>query len=258
MLAAISSFLGLTPNPAYASGRVFTYNYESRVLPKGEVEFEPWVTWRHSRSGFYNRIDTRLEFEVGVTDRLQTAFYINTKAATEETVTGRATEYEFEGISSEWKYKFSDPVADALGFALYLEGTLSSSEGELEQKFIFDKEIGKFLAALNIVSEYEWDFGGVPTDRAFELEIDAGLSYPVTSAFSLGVELRNHNEFPTTDSWAHSALFLGPVASYAQEGWWGALTVLPQVVGLKGATQDHLVLGDLERLEVRLLLGFEI
>jgi len=80
----------------------------------------------------------------------------------------------------------------------------------------------------------------------------------VTDAFSLGLELKNHNLFPNPSSWAHSALFLGPVAAYAQEHWWATLTVLPQVVGFKGATEDNLVLDDLERIEVRLLFGFHI
>jgi hypothetical protein len=141
---------------------------------------------------------------------------------------------------------------------LYGEGTISTQEAEIEQRFIFDKDFGDFLAALNITSEFGWDFSTPSTDRTYELEIDAGISYLASDRFSFGLELKNHNEFPNSSTWAHSALFLGPVVSYSQNRWWTSLTVLPQIVGLKGATQDHLVLDNLERIEVRLLFGIHL
>ncbi|MEI8080957.1 MAG: helix-turn-helix transcriptional regulator, partial [Actinomycetes bacterium] len=51
-----------------------------------------------------------------------------------------------------------------------------------------------------------------------------------------------------------------PAASYRQDRWWAALTVLPQVHGwnLNGKSDGnpHLDLAENERLQVRFLIGF--
>jgi hypothetical protein len=107
--------------PAAASERHFTYTYESGVLSPGAREVEPWSTFRLGKSDFYSRFDSRIEAELGLTDRLQTAFYLNMKAVTADTPAGRSSSTELEGISSEWKFKLSDPVADRVGAALYGE-----------------------------------------------------------------------------------------------------------------------------------------
>ena len=59
-------------------------------------------------------------------------------------------------MSSEWKLKLSDPVADRAGVALYAELSAGPSEVELEGKLIFDKRAGRFLGALNLAAEHEW------------------------------------------------------------------------------------------------------
>jgi len=43
-------------------------------------------------------------------------------------------------FSNEWKYKFSDPVADKIGFTGYAEVTVATDELELEFKAILDKK----------------------------------------------------------------------------------------------------------------------
>jgi len=77
---------------------------------------------------------------------------------------------------------------------------------------------------------------------------------------ALGLELRNENLLPEYDSWESSALFLGPVISYRQEKWWAAFTVMPQIYGWNNrASQDgnsHLELNDHEKINIRLLFGF--
>ena len=55
-------------------------------------------------------------------------------------------------------------------------------------------------------------------------------------------------------------LYLGPVLSFRQERWWAALTVMPQIYGWNNSrSQDgnsHLELNDHEKLNIRLLIGF--
>src|SRR5258708_2001777 len=76
VIAALAA-LAVSPRTAQATERRFTYTYESGVLRPGDKEIEPWTTIRKDKIGFYNRLDQRLEFEVGLGGGLQTAWYLN-------------------------------------------------------------------------------------------------------------------------------------------------------------------------------------
>jgi hypothetical protein len=242
---------------ATASERRFTYTYESGVLRPGAREIEPWSTFRLGKSAFYGRLDTRLEAELGLTDRLQTALYLNLKAVTADTPLGRSSATELEGISSEWKLKLADPVADRAGVAVYGELSAGPSEVELEGKLILDKRVGRLLGAVNLVAEHEWELEESGTARETALEVDAAACWFLTPRFTAGLEVRSHTVLPPEGEPTRSALFLGPTVSYAREGWWVAATVLPQVWAPKGASDGHLDLEEHERVEVRLLFGLE-
>jgi hypothetical protein len=239
---------------AGATERHFTYTYQSETLGEGEREIEPWTTFRIGRDRFYSRLENRVEIEFGLTDRLQTSFYLNLANTTEADVHGqRVTRFEYTGVSSEWKYKLLDPVADALGMALYVEGGATTNAAELEAKLIFDKRFGDFLAALNLVGDYEWHFGD-GSYKEKELEVDGGLVYFVSPHVSLGAEVVDSNVIGT--EWESSALFAGPVATYSAESLWATLTVLPQLTNLKReAGTGSLELEDHEKLNVRLIFG---
>ena len=148
-----------------AQDRQFVRTYQSTVLPKGAMDLEAWSTFRTGREYFFNRIDNRLEFEMGLCDKLQTAFYFNSShlafGANKDTLGGIADtsqsgimhESEFS-ISSEWKWKLLDPSANNFGLALYAEIGLAPSEIEIENKIIIDKKTDKNIFALNLVNEY--------------------------------------------------------------------------------------------------------
>src|SRR5262245_2737073 len=94
----------LAAGAAEANERHFTYVYESATLPTGAKEIEIWTTPRVGREDYYRRFDQRAEFEVGLTDRLQTALYLNFEAVSQETGDVMESEFAFGGVSSEWKY----------------------------------------------------------------------------------------------------------------------------------------------------------
>jgi len=242
---------------AAASERHFTYTYESGVLRPGGREIEPWNTFRLGKSDFYSRLDTRLEVELGLTDRLQTALYLNFKAVAADTPLGRTSTTELQGISSEWKLKLSDPVADRVGVALYGELSAGPSEMELEGKLILDKRVGRLLGALNLVAEQEWEFEEEGTERETVLEVDAAACWFLTPRLTAGLELRSRTVLLPGEEPTRSALFLGPTVSYAKEGWWVAASVLPQIRALAGASDGRLDLEEHERVEVRVLFGLE-
>lgn len=248
---------------ANATERHFTYTYESGVLAPGRVELEPWTTVRVGREDFYSRIDNRLEFELGLTERLQTSLYLNTTATARDVIDAdgvktRQQLFELSGISSEWKFKLSDPMAHALGSALYFEGSYGNSEAELEAKVILDKRLGNLLFAANLVSELEWEFAEPgETEREAKFEIDLGAAYFITRTVTLGAELRptavlEEGKLETV------ALFGGPTLSTAYEGWWAAVSVLPQLYSPKNESGKKLDLEHNERLQFRLLLGMHL
>lgn len=242
-----------------ANERKFGYTYQSGVLGKGNKELEIWTTARIGKDiPYYARTEHRMEFEWGISERLQTAFYINFRNTSMDNGSGMTTIFEFKGISSEWKYQFSSPKKNAIGFALYGEAGLNTDEAELEAKLIFDKRVKKNTFALNLIFENEWELAAHKPETEMVLEGDFGWCYDITNSFSAGIEVRNHNEL-VEGEWEHSALFAGPVISVSQPSWWLTLTVLPQITSFKEKTgKGNLDLIEYEKLETRLLFSFRL
>lgn len=254
---------------ANADERRFTYTYEPEVLPKGGLEFEQWLTLRSQRTSAgevgkenFNRFDFREELEYGVTDRYSVSLYINGKNESYREVATGADEHEleFEGISIENRYMVLNPADHAIGLTLYLEPRFSGSEAELEQKIIIGQRYGDWKWAFNITHATEWEDNF--HEHEGELEFTAGIARDLNTNWSVGIEVRNHNEFPEYKNWEHTALFVGPVVNYRQEKWWATLSVMPQVFGRDYKSDEdgyrNLSLADHERLEVRLLIGISL
>ena len=253
-------------SPANANIRSFVYTQESRVLWPGESELEPWTTFRVGRSRYYSALDGRLELEHGVAPHLQVALYWNFSTQTQDIVMDsltreiqRQSESEFSSASLELKYQLSDPTADLLGSALYLETTLGPKESELEGKLILDRVVGNWLLAANAVAELELE----PTrgDEGSELETALWLTPTLAAAYqlphgaSLGLELRA--PLGVAGEAESATLYGGPVLRWAEGGWWTALGVQPQLAAFsQKSPNSRLSLSDRERVEVRLLAGF--
>lgn len=239
-----------------ADERLFTYSYEPKTLPKGALEFEQWATLRAGKeSGRYSRWDLRSELEYGLLDNLTTALYLNLRSTRIDNDEEQEDEFEFKGISSEWKYKFTDPAADPIGILGYGEVTTDGEELELEEKLVLGKEIDRFVLACNIIAEQEWEFEDEGTEKEWALEFTAGAAYRISDHFALGIELREKNVFPDMEDLEHAAFFAGPVVHYSTRKWWITFTVLPQIVALKGTTGDSVNLDEFERAEFRVILG---
>ncbi len=249
----------------WGNDRKFAYVYETSVLPIGAREVELWNTYRMNRGYFYRRLDQRIEFEFGVSNNVMSALYLNyswlERDGNGAAAGGDPVSSNSVSISNEWKFKLMDRVADPVGLGLYAEGTLALDEAELEAKLLLDKQIGRWLVAFNAVAENEWAtqliVGETHTSSEFTAEFDLGIAYSLHRNFSLGLEIRNHNEL-VGGVWEHSALFAGPVLSYSSDAWWATLTILPQVTSFKGATAGTLVLDGHEKLESRLLFSFHL
>src|SRR5207247_10348198 len=97
--------------------------YDSAARAQGRHEFEVSTTSRVGRDTAYPALDHRVEFEYGVSDRLQGSLYLNlgSESVLDPATGTLLTRSGARGLSNEWKLKFSDPAADPVGFALYAE-----------------------------------------------------------------------------------------------------------------------------------------
>jgi hypothetical protein len=252
--------VAVAATPATANERHFAYTYESAVLAQGRHEFEVSTTWRVGRDEPYSAFDDRVEFEYGVTDRLQGSLYFNwQKESVLDPATGTmASQSQFRGLSNEWKLKLSDPVADPVGFALYGELGLDTNEAELELKLIADKALGPVLFAYNAVVEPELDYhDGVKTDE-LNLEHDLGLTLMPSAGWSIGGEVREHSFFDDGDP-VFSDLYAGPVLHAAAGEFWITATTMFQLPALKRPGTNlpghRFDLVDGEKVDVRVLVS---
>ena len=253
LLPALPASLGL------AQDRVFNYTYQSLVLGPGQRELEVWNTYRTGREEFFRSLDQRMEFEVGLAPRLQTAFYLNIRQLSERGGAAIVSETELS-FSNEWKLKLADPVADPVGIALYGEFTVGSREVELEPRLILDKSFGPVLLAFNAAAEFGFEQeigeeGEQETAHETSVELDLAASAHLAGGLWLGVETVTRGGFEE-GRLAYAALFAGPTLSYARDAFWANLSLLPQLTALKGATSGGLVLSGLERIEARLLFSY--
>jgi hypothetical protein len=242
-----------------ADERHFTYSYEAdSVLPKGAWEAEQWITLRAGKGeGEFSRWDFREELEYGISDRLSTAIYLNFNDIRHD-LPGEETdvdEFNFDGVSSEWKYMLLSPHLYPIGIMLYFEARYSGEEVELEEKLILQHNFGeRWILVGNIIAEEEWVFEEEENEEEGGLEFTAGLSYQLNQYWSIGLEGRNVRVYPDYDEEEFSAWFVGPSVHYGNGKWWVTLTVLPQVSG-SPETEDGLTLDEKERVEVRVIAG---
>jgi len=251
-----------------ASGheRTFTYSYEPATPPKGELEFEQYVTLEAGRNSAvgqenYRQLKFSEEVEYGVTDWYQLSLYFNHEYVHfKDPDTGRVTShYRQKGISLENRVMVLNPTEHAVGLGLYLEPTYDGKDFELEQKIILGQRYDTWRWALNFTHATEWE--NHFREKEGEFEISFGVSRLFGSRWWIGIEARNHNEIPEYREWENTAVYLGPVVCYKRAGWFATLSVMPQIFGANFTGDPD---GDPafefeghERLNVRLIFGFD-
>lgn len=276
---------------AHASEGMFGYLYTAETTPADRWEYEQMQTWRSGKAkGDYNAVDVRFEMEYGITDKLQGSMYLNTSYNKmhnvynpDNTAQNLADKDEFSvnGISFEFLYRILSPYKDDLGVALYLEPELAVRDKEsgddtieraLEARLILQKNFlgDTLITAFNLMLEPEWERINNGTQKELWAELALGANYRVKDRWFVGLELRNHMEFPDFNlgNQEHSAYFMGPTVHYANEHYWWTLTALPQVAGWprnlgvdSGGQQisdANLHLGQHEKFELRFKFGIPL
>ena len=258
---AAAAFITLT-GPAWAGEPLFGYTYTTDLLPKGEMEYEQWATYRYKQSqGTFGFLKLRSELEYGITDNLQIAGYLNYSNLNangndtngETTGIGISADHDpskpyhktrFDSASVELIYRVLSPYTDPIGLALYVEPTYGPRERSMEFRVIAQKNFldDRLVLAGNVFTELEWvksdaEFGD-PTshsqwEKLTELELDLGASYRFAPNWFAGVEYRNHNEYGghtlSHSDQEHTAHFFGPTLHYGGKDWFATLSVLKQI-----------------------------
>jgi len=248
MILPLLAFV-LASADAPAGERRFTYVYEATTLPKGQWEFEQWVTWKTAKENNrgFDRFDFREEIEVGVTDKWQLGFYLSDWRY-EENVQDNKRGGDWKNIAVESIYNLTNPVTDPVGLALYGEVKIGDKKFELEGKIIVQKNIGPVVVAYNAILEAEWEGDRFEEDKG-KIEQTAGISYQFSPRLLVGMELLHEISIP---DWAgvrgKGVLYLGPNISYRAEKWWMTLTPLFQVSDVE----------DEPDFQMRLLVGVSL
>ncbi len=288
-LALLSLLLPILSAPAHAGEGLFSRAYTTETVPGGHFELEQTARLRTQRAfGSYTAIDSKSEFEYGITDALQGALYVNSgyvhavKASDDNDQQGETgfdrNQYSLDSITMEFLYRALSPVSDPIGLAFYIEpgyifhdfhnGDKEYNGFENEMRVIFQKNFfeDQLILVYNLVAEFEF-FRYKPKDALFTGEFDfnneIGASYRVGSNLYAGLEARNHNEFGNFWSHDHSLVWVGPAIHYGGPKWWGTLGVLKQIYGNpngpdgQGSFQgNHLFLHSHEEWEITAKIGF--
>ncbi|MDE3183897.1 MAG: hypothetical protein KGM16_10810 [Bacteroidota bacterium] len=260
---------------AFSQDRIFAYTYQTNVLNKGDIDMEFQNTLATGKKGLYSpyvfgrHLNQRLEFEVGLGKKVQTSFYLNSELFNYADTSSKGLNQELKiSFSNEWKWKLSDPVANAIGFALYEELEFGGNNFESETKLIFDKRWQNDLVAFNIVGKYEIEREISRANNVTKaewthnspVEFDFGYMHFFKPEISFGLEIRNNNDIRKEDGWVNSVLFAGPAFHVSVGKFFTNITALPQIINLHktDAVPGNRDLNDFEQVEGRVLIGYSL
>jgi len=234
-------------SPAHAGARRFTYTYETTTQPKGAWEYEQWFTWKTDKDTDpkFDRLEFRHEFEYGMTDDFQIAFYI----ADWRYQDGRSVQddgAEVRDAAVELIYQLADPVVDPLGVAIYGEVKLGDEVIALEAKLLLQKNIGAWVFAWNGTFEAEWEGERLDEDK-LELEQTLAVSYQIDPSLLVGAELLHEIEYDDWSEWEDHIVSIGPNASWRPGAWWITATALWQVTDVESEAN----------FQARVIFGFD-
>ena len=224
-LLAVTSVASADPRP-------FTFSNDTYPLGKGDWEYEQWVTWRHHAEDepAYDRIDFRHEFEFGIADNFDLAFYLPSwrYEDSEEHAGARFDSIDVEGI-----VYLSNPIEDPIGVGLYAEVKVGEDFIEFENKLLLQKNVGNWVFVYNLVAETEIE-GAFDDEEENELEGELkntfGAAYAIAPGLFLGGEAVVEQGFEDWTDAGHTTVYAGPVFSYQRhERVWFTVTPMYQL-----------------------------
>jgi hypothetical protein len=283
--------LSLLAAASHADENLFGYVKGAEVLPKGSSEVYQWFTQRSDKGqGSYRALDSKTEYEHGVTDRFQFSAELNALALNtsgliidgylpQEKKTGLRARSVEVGV----KYNFLSPAKDDFGLSAtgaFEYGWLDKHSGQTKteyevsgeiqaQKYFLEGQLTwvgnvgvraayeKRSAIAKLPEGFDW-----PTDPEMEIttHLGTGLSYRFAPNWFIGAEMLREAEYETEVGLERWSLFAGPSLHYGGNSWWATLTAFKQVRGggekYAGQTDLRLHLIEKTKGEVRLKFGY--
>jgi hypothetical protein len=255
LLLSLAALLALA-SPSRADRRYFVRSYTPFLAPAGELEVEAWATARTGQEGSdATGWESRAELEYAVSRRLTAAAYLNFNRAA---AAGAAL--HFDGPSLEAIYLLAPPGRLPLDPAAYLELSETGHELEVEPKLLLAQRAGRWVAAVNLVGEFDVRHGGDEEaeeggpDKA--VLVTGGLSHEFGAALALGVEAYYRREL--VDGALDREIFAaGPTLNLEVGKVQLGVGWHPQLAG-SPASSGHLDLRDFDRSQVRAILGMDL
>ena len=277
--------------PASADENLLGYVRGAETLPKGSSEFYQWFTQRSDKgAGHYSALDTKTEFEYGVTDRFQVSAELNGMAIDTHGLlingylpADKKTGLRARSVEFGVKYNFLSPAKDDIGLSAISSiefGRIDPHSGQrksevevelemqvqkyfLEGQLVWVGNIGgraareKRQAIANLPEGFDWP--AVP-EMEIQTRIGTGVSYRFSPGWYAGAEVLREAEYETDVGLERWSTFAGPSIHYAGEKWWATLTAFHQVRGggekYDGQVDTRLHLIEKTKNEFRVKLGY--
>ena len=214
-------------SPVNADPRPFTFSNDTYSMGKGDWEYEQWVTYRTHKEdeSDYQRFDFRHEFEFGLTNNFDLAFYVPTwHYEDSEDFSGT----QFDSVDVEGIVYLSNPVNDFVGIGIYSEVKIGDESLGFENKLLVQKDVGKWIFLYNLVLETEIE-GVFSNEEENEVEGElkhtAGVSYAAAPGWFVGAEAVVESEFEDWSEYEGTTVYAGPAISYqGHERFWFTVT----------------------------------
>lgn len=278
-------------SPASADENIFGYVTGAETLPKGAGEIYVFNTLRSDKGqGDYQAVDTEIEGEYGITDRITLTaaasfLSIDTSGLTIDGYLPKSIDKgpRFSGLEIKAKFNVLSPALDNFGLAVItsaewkrLDPHSGQKKTEYEAKTVLAAQKyfkqGQLIWAGNIglkagyedraaIADLPADFDW-PTDPEMEIELklSTGLSYRVLPNWFIGAETEWASEYETEVGQERWSWFAGPTLHYGGEKLWATLTWFPQLKGggekYLGQTDTNLHLIEKTKNEFRLKIGY--
>ncbi|MFC3031694.1 DUF6662 family protein [Pseudoalteromonas fenneropenaei] len=256
LIAALGQF------SAQADENLLGYVKGAETLPEGSGEIYQFFTKRDNKgAGKYHALDTKTEFEYGVSNAFNVSFAVKGMALDTAgiVIDGYMPKdndfgWKLSGLEAGFKYNFLSPALDDFGLSMYgsldyawidphsgqdkdtlsLEMTLLMQKYFMEGQLIWTGNLGfeatgaKRAAIADLPEDFEW-----PTDAEMEIELMAGtgLSYRFAPNWFIGAEAVYEEEHETEVNLERYSWFAGPSIHYGDAKWWATLTYFKQLKG---------------------------
>lgn len=235
LIIGVGSVLALSA-VASADPRPFTFSNDTYPMGKGDWEYEQWATYRTHKEdeSDYQRLDFRHEFEFGLADNFDLAFYLPTwRYEDSEDFSGT----RFGSVDVEAIVYLSNPVKDFVGIGLYNEIKVGEEMLGFEHKLLVQKDVGDWVFLYNLVVETELEgvFGEEENDVEGELKHTFGVSYGGVKGWFLGAEAVVESVYEDWSNYEGTTVYAGPAVSYqGHDRLWFTLTPMYQLTDNEG------------------------